>query len=66
MRDPIIAEVRRVRRKLDKLYEEHPEEFRARLKATEEKYKDLLVDLQLRPIRGVASGAMAKARGKRK
>jgi hypothetical protein len=50
MKDLIIAEIRKIRRKLDKEFRENPERSRARLKAIEEQYKDRVVRLKPRGI----------------
>ncbi len=50
MKDPFVSEIRKSRRKLDRLMERDPDALKVRLQATEEKYKDLMVDLNLRPV----------------
>jgi hypothetical protein len=57
MRDPFIAEIRRIRRKIDKQIEKNPKAFHERLKEIEARHTGRLVDMQLRPVRrGSADG----------
>jgi len=50
MRDPFIAEIRKIRSKMYKEFEKDPDAFWARIKAIEEKHKDRLVRLKPRRL----------------
>jgi hypothetical protein len=49
VRDPFVAEIRRIRRDIDKLIETDPKRHKADLKAIQEEFKERL--LYLRPRR---------------
>jgi hypothetical protein len=53
MKDPFVAEIRKIRNKLNRLIEKHPEQFEARMQAIREQYKDRLVRLGPRRIKKV-------------
>jgi hypothetical protein len=53
MRDPFIAEIRRIRKQINRLIETNPEQHKRELEAIRERYKDQIVYLGPRRIKKI-------------